>query len=263
MQGYSTSGSWTGSTSWNSGYPPASKTLFCDFDGPIIDVSNRYYSTYQLALNQTQQIFQAQGIILPIQQLTKGQFWQLKQERTPDSDIALRSGLYQAGQIEVFLRQVNQLVNQPTLLQQDHLQAGVHWALAMLHSQGIQLVLVTLRCQHQAWQVLRDHGLSRYFTRVWGTQDETLAYANQVELKTQLLREAVAAQERIQPIDAAWMVGDTEADILAGQALGMPTIALTCGIRSHRYLKKFQPTQIKPDLLTVASSLLQEESIAI
>ena len=38
------------------GFPrnfPKPITVFCDFDGPIVDVSDRYYSTYHLALTDT------------------------------------------------------------------------------------------------------------------------------------------------------------------------------------------------------------------
>jgi phosphoglycolate phosphatase len=143
-------------------------TVFCDFDGPIIDVSNRYYTTYQLGLADTQAFYQVQGISLPIQQLTKHQFWQMKQDRVPDVEIAMRSGLHKE-QIDFFLGRVIEIVNQPALLSQDKLQPGVSWALALLHSQGVRLVLVTLRCQAQATQILRNYGLTRLFSGIYGT----------------------------------------------------------------------------------------------
>lgn len=231
-------------------------TVFCDFDGPIMDVSERYYSTYQLGLADTQSFYQAQGVTLPIKMLGKEQFWQMKQDREPDVEIAMRSGLYQE-QIDVFLQQVTKIVNQPALLQQDRLQPGVRWALALLRASGVQLVLVTLRCQTQAAQILQQYGLADLFSQIYGTQDEHAAYQNYADLKTQLLAQAIA--EQIAPEEhrpAAWMIGDTEADILAGQSLEVPTIALTCGIRSQRYLERFQPTHILSDLLSATHHLL-------
>jgi phosphoglycolate phosphatase len=53
-----------------------------------------------------------------------------------------------------------------------------------------------------------------------------------------------------------WIIGDTEADVLAGQALGLSTVAVTCGIRSHSYLKRLEPTTIQPDLQTATQYLL-------
>lgn len=233
-------------------YPHRSgMTVFCDFDGPIVNVSERYYSTYQIALGDLVASYQAQGIILPIQVLSKQQFWQMKQDRVPDVEIAMRSGL-QGEQIDSFLRNVCEIVNQPSLLNKDQMQPGVSWALALLHSFGVKLVLVTLRDRTEATQILINYGLARLFSGIYGTDDSQIAYQNYSEAKTQLLSQAIKEHSPI----SAWMVGDTEADILAGQALGIPTIAVTCGIRSSYMLKKFQPTHIHSDLLSVAHYLL-------
>ena len=233
-------------------------TVFCDFDGPIVDVSNRYYTTYKLALAETQAFYQAQDINLPIQRLKKEQFWQMKQDRVPDVEIAMRSGLH-GEQIDFFLERVVEIVNQPALLGQDKLQPGVSWALALLHSQGVRLVLVTLRCQSQATQILRNYGLTRLFSGIYGSSDRNAAYQNQAELKTQLLEKAIAEQSQLAGCSlSAWMVGDTEADLLAGQALSIPTIAVTCGIRSHFYLQQFQPTRIHSDLLAAAHYVIDK-----
>lgn len=232
-------------------------TLFCDFDGPIVDVSDRYYSTYQLALVETQAFYQDQGIPLSIQILSKQQFWQMKQNRVPDVEIASRSGL-DARQTDIFLKHVLQLVNQPDLLHKDKMQPGVNWGLALLHSQGVQLVLVTLRCQTQVKQILQNYGLLRLFSGIYGADDIQAAYKNYAELKTQLLEQAITELSQRGTIGAAqWMIGDTEADILAGQSLSIPTIALTCGIRSPQLLQPFHPTLIQRDLLSAAHYLLK------
>lgn len=234
-------------------------TIFCDFDGPIVDVSERYYATYKLALAQTETFYAAKGIVLPVQKLTKSQFWQMKQERVPDVEIAMRSGL-QGGEIDFFLGRVARIVNQPNLLKKDKLQPGVDWALKRLHSQGVRLVLVTLRCQCQATQILRNYGLKRLFSGIYGTHDRQAAYRNYAECKQNLLETAIAEHLSLAPEQAcAWMVGDTEADLLAGHALAIPTIALTCGIRSKLYLKQFQPTRICGDLLAVSHYLLEKK----
>lgn len=246
-------------------------TVFCDFDGPIVDVSDRYYATYQLALEDTQEFYlRRQGITLPIGQLKKQQFWQMKQDRVPDVEIAMRSGL-QGEQIDFFMKRVIEIVNQPALLQKDRMQPGMSWALALLHSQGVRLVLVTLRCQSQATQILRNHGLTRLFSGIYGTNDRDAAYHNYAEGKTQLLAKAISetmASSYAEPSltsehqTSAWMIGDTEADIIAGQALSIPTIALTCGIRSRLYLKQFKPTRIHTDLLSAAHYLLETRKMA-
>ena len=57
------------------------------------------------------------------------------------------------------------------------------------------------------------------------------------------------------------MIGDTEADIMAGQTLGVETIAVTCGIRSGNYLQSFRPTALIPDLWTAAQRLQQRVTL--
>jgi len=231
-------------------------TVFCDFDGPIVDVSRRYYTTYQLALADTQVFYQAQDITLPIHSLSKQQFWEMKRNRVPDREIVRNSGLDEE-QIDFCLGRVVEIVNQPALLYQDKLQPGVNWALALLHSRNVRLVLVTLRYQSQATQILRNYGLTRLFSGIYGTSDRHVAYQNYTDLKRQLIKQAIAEQSVLSQEPASiWMVGDTEADIVAAQALSLPTIALTCGIRSFSYLQQFEPTYIYTDLLTAAEQLL-------
>lgn len=235
-------------------------TIFCDLDGPIVDVSDRYYTTYKQGLADTQAAYGAQGINLNLQILSKQQFWQMKQNRVPDTEIAKTSGLSGA-EIHVFLGCVSRIVNQPDLLHLDRIQPGVQWAIALLHSRGVRLILVTLRPRNQAIQLLQNYGLARLFTCICGTQIPDAAYHNYTALKTELLAEVI--EEFDSSLASAWMIGDTEADILAAQALGIPTIAVTCGIRSRYQLQKYQPNFILSDLIIAVHHLLGSTQPAI
>jgi phosphoglycolate phosphatase len=244
-------------------------TVFCDFDGPIVDVSDRYYSTYHLALTDTAKFYREFSqpsltnldLLLKLTALTKAQFWQMKQDRVPDREIARQSGLAEA-QIDFFLRRVAEIVNCADLLDRDKIQPGVTWALGLLRSQGCKLILVTLRDRHEAIDFLEQHGLRQLFTGIYGTASREAAYQNYSEVKTQLLKRAMR-EHQVMPIDSdrSWMIGDTEADILAGQAMGISTIALTCGIRSNSQLRQFQPTRIKTDLLCAVHELVGLSSL--
>lgn len=235
-------------------------TIFCDFDGPVVDVSDRYYSTYQMALADTAKFYREFSPELQVanshsqQVLTKAQFWQMKQNRTPDREIAQRSGLG-GEQIDFFLARVLKIVNRPALLQQDKLQPGVSWALNLLRTEGAKLILVTLRDRNEANNILEQHGLRSLFTAIYGTDNSQAAYQNYAELKTQLLDRAISDSSSHVSKHDAWMIGDTEADILAGRAMGIPTIGLTCGIRSHQQLNLLEPTRIETDLLAAAHYL--------
>lgn len=231
-------------------------TLFCDFDGPIVDVSERYYMTYRRGLEQMQTMALNDG--MPIRHLSKAQFWTFKQNRVPDRQIALWSGL-EGHQIDIFLDLVSGLVNHPSLLIHDQLQAKAYEGLSMLQQCGVRVVLVTLRPPDQVMQFLSRHGLDQAISDLYGMPTAQAAYQNQVHHKLERLQAAVSAQRRQgYLLQGAWMIGDTEADIMAGQALAMDTVAVTCGIRSQSYLQSFRPTHLMPDLWTAAQHLQQQ-----
>ncbi|WP_299484563.1 HAD hydrolase-like protein [Acaryochloris sp. IP29b_bin.137] len=229
-------------------------TIFCDLDGPLIDVSQRYYKTYQLALAETQAHMQAQGGTASLTPLDLAQFWSMKQSKRPDIEIAYLSGL-SGPWIDCFMQQVQAIVNQPLLLQEDRLQPGVHQALEHLLNQGAQLAVVTLRCQDQVEQVLYQHQLARYFRLVRGTDDTQAAYKNYAVCKQALIQDAINAMG-LTHYEQIWMIGDTEADVLAAQSMKIKTIALTCGMRNYAFLHSLRPTSIQSNLPTAVRDLV-------
>ncbi|ERN40121.1 putative phosphatase [Rubidibacter lacunae KORDI 51-2] len=231
--------------------PAAGFTVFCDFDGPIVDVSERYYRTYRLCLEGTCAKAVERGEPLSAQPLVKTDFWELKCDRVPDTEIARRSGLG-AENIPHFIRCIQGTVNQPHLLGLDRLQHGVDRALMLLRASGVRVVIVTLRCRDQVTRILDECGLLCLLEGVYGTDDCTIAYRNTVEQKRRLFELALADSTTF----VEYAIGDTEADILAARALGIPTIALTCGIRSHAYLKRYQPEYLQTDLASTTEFLL-------
>jgi phosphoglycolate phosphatase len=262
----------SGSISPMTGFPRSLSdpmTVFCDFDGPIVDVSDRYYSTYHLALTDTAKFYREfsqpspknPNFLEKLTVLTKAQFWQMKQNRVPDREIAQQSGLDDV-QIDYFLRRVMEIVNCANLLHLDKIQPGVTWALGLLRSQGCKLILVTLRDRSEAIDMLEQNGLRPLFTGIYGTASSEAAYQNYSQIKTQLLQRAMREHHVTNHnLDRSWMIGDTEADVLAGQAMGISTIALTCGIRSTNQLSQLQPTLIKTDLLCAVHHLVGLSSL--
>ena len=61
--------------------------IITDFDGPISDVSERYYRVYLLSLEKNRRQNQQ------IRVLSKEEFWGLKRSRTPEKQIGIMSGL--------------------------------------------------------------------------------------------------------------------------------------------------------------------------
>ena len=234
---------------------PSRQVLFCDFDGPIVDVSERYYRTYRLGLSTLEASHRENhGDALAFQVLAKNQFWSMKRNRVADTDIAIRSGV-PISLVETFLQQVQRIVNHPHLLQWDALQPGADRAIYQLKQMGIRLVLVTLRHPRQVQVFLQTHELSQYVDEIFGASDINAAHHNRAEQKVMLLERAIAAQHgQGYQTTPTCMIGDTEADIIAGQRAGIATVALTNGIRSHTYLERYQPTAIESNLLQAVQS---------
>lgn len=237
----------------SSSLPIGNRVLFCDFDGPIADVSERYYATYRICLERMRTETGSEQINC----LSLPQFWTFKQNRILDRQIALWSGL--AGpEIDRFLAYVTESVNHADLLAYDRLQPQAGDALVQLKQMGVRIVLVTLRSHCQVHQFLHDHGLEDVVAQVYGYSHIHAAYANRTEHKIELLKAAIEQQKQWgYETENSYMIGDTEADVLAGQSVNLPTIALTCGIRSRSYLRSFQPTHIKSDLWMAVQRLVK------
>lgn len=236
-------------------------TIFCDFDGPIADVSERYYATYRQGLAWVQANAQTQGNPVTVRYLSKSQFWTFKQNRVPDRQIAHWSGLDGAN-IDTFLAQVSRIVNQSALLDHDQVQPQARAGLDLLRQCQVRVVLVTLRPPNQVMDFLDQHDLRWAISDLYGMPQVDAAYTNQVNHKVERLQAAIATQQRQgYDLHQSWMVGDTEADIMAGQTLGLETVAVTCGIRSSSYLQGFRPTHLLPDLWTACQKLQQRVTL--
>ncbi len=232
------------------------QVVFCDFDGPIVDVSERYYQTYRTGLLAIEQVqLRKHNTQLAIRPLSKSQFWKMKQNRTADMEIALLSGL-PADLFAPFMQQVERLVNHPSLLRWDSLQPKALGALHYFKQRNLRLVLVTLRHPRQVQDFLATQGLEPLVDEVFGATDVNAAHANRVAQKRELLRWAIAQQKACGHLtENSWMVGDTEADVLAGQSMGLSTAALSCGVRSKAYLQQLGPSKLYDCLMSAALEL--------
>ncbi|MEM9136521.1 MAG: HAD family hydrolase [Cyanobacteria bacterium P01_F01_bin.42] len=219
--------------------------VFCDLDGPLVDVSHRYYKTYCLAISETVEHYLREGKVLSVRPMHRDRFWHLKLERIPDVDIAQMTG-FSGDEIDFFLRTVRDLVNQPHLLKEDRIQPWAIGALERLVARGIRLSLVTLRSHDQAVQVLKRFGLYHYFDVVQGSTDEFAAYDNYANVKTVMLSRLINHQA--DQLKGAWMIGDTEADIQSAKAVGVQSIAVSCGMRSQAYLQRLEPSYVVQNL---------------
>jgi phosphoglycolate phosphatase-like HAD superfamily hydrolase len=228
--------------------------LITDFDGPIVDVSERYYRVYQHCLAEIGQPGQK------VQPLTKQEFWTLKRSQTSETQIALQSGLDEQ-QAHRFSLLRGETVHTMPYFKYDTLMPGAVAALKMLKRAGFDLVVMTMRRTRELNYALQRYDLEHFFP---ANRRYCLAndYVKTADIQDKRLLMACAIRE-LPPIDSTWMVGDTEADLLAAQSQGLPTIGVLSGIRDRSQLEQHHPTDIAADLAAAAELVLGRCLLAV
>ncbi len=106
-----------------------------------------------------------------------------------------------------------------------HLAAAYPDAIAVLrtlHGAGLRLAAITSRSRRTSVHTVEEAGLAQYLDLILSYEDVTAIKPDPAPLLLALERLAV-------PPAAAVMVGDTDADILAGRAAGTRTVGVTYG----------------------------------
>lgn len=223
--------------------------LITDFDGPIMDVSERYYRVYQFCLEKMRSPGQE------VRKLPKAEFWALKRSQIPETEIARLSGL-SPSQLKDFAHLRRQTVHTMPYLSHDCLQPEAIPALEAAQNAGIDIVVMTMRRVRELDEAFDRTDLRRFFppqnryclgndyVKTGDTKDKPL-----------LMEQAI---KKLAPATSTWMVGDTEADIIAAKTHGVKVIGVLCGIRNHNQLEQHQPDLIMPNLQDAVNFLLSQ-----
>jgi phosphoglycolate phosphatase-like HAD superfamily hydrolase len=225
--------------------------IITDFDGPIMDVSERYYQTYLFCLNSVSRSGQATTT------LSKDEFWRLKRSQVPERQIGQISGLDETQALE-FARIRRQTVHTQPYLVHDVPIVGAIATLDRLHQSSIELVTMTMRRVKELDDALNRYDLGKFFApdrRYCLSNDYNKT--NDIADKTQLMSRALSEL----PPANTWMVGDTEADILSAKANGIPVIGVLSGIRDRTQLQHHEPDWIVNNLSEAVNLILSQSSI--
>jgi phosphoglycolate phosphatase-like HAD superfamily hydrolase len=225
------------------------KRIFTDFDGPIMDVSERYYQVYLYCLEKIRQPEQA------VITLSKSEFWELKRSQVPEKEIANISGFTDEKQTVAFAHLRRTHVHTNPYFAYDRLIESAIPALEKAQELGIDLAVMTMRRRRELEPVLDQYNLRRFFKsdRIFCLDDNYVKTVDTQD-KPKLMQ---LAQANLPSVDQQWMIGDTEADIFAAQSHNIPAIAVLSGIRNQAQLEKYQPKQILPDLITSIDKILE------
>jgi phosphoglycolate phosphatase-like HAD superfamily hydrolase len=224
--------------------------IITDFDGPIMDVSERYYQTYLFCLNQ---------VVSPGQDtttLSKDEFWRLKRSQVPERQIGQLSGLNDTQSLE-FARIRRKTVHTQPYLVYDVPVPGAIATLERLHQSNLELVTMTMRRVDELDNALTRYDLGKFFApdRRYCLSND-YSKTNDIADKTQLMTQALL---ELPPADT-WMVGDTEADILSAKANGIPVIGVLSGIRDRTQLQQHEPDWIVDHLAAAVEVILSQSS---
>jgi phosphoglycolate phosphatase-like HAD superfamily hydrolase len=221
--------------------------LITDFDGPIIDVSERYYQVYKYCLETSKHPGQS------VKQLSKAEFWQLKRSRVPETQIGIISGLEET-QAKTFAHLRRQTVHTPSYFSYDSLAPGAVAALEKVQAAGIDLAVMTMRRVKELEYAFSRYDLSRFFpkNRCYCLANDYVK-TRDIDDKPLLMERALA---ELPTAEDTWMVGDTEADIMAAKNHGVKVMAVLCGIRDREQLQLYKPDLIVETLSEVVDILI-------
>jgi phosphoglycolate phosphatase-like HAD superfamily hydrolase len=224
------------------------KRIFTDFDGPIMDVSERYYQVYLYCIQKIRQQNQA------IKTLSKAEFWQLKRSQVPEKEIAIMSGFDDQQQAIAFAHLRRATVHTHPYFAYDRLIPSAIPALHKAQQSDIDLAVMTMRRRRELEPVLDQYNLRRFFNsdHIFCLDDDYVKTTDTQD-KPKLMQQA---QRSLPPASQQWMIGDTEADIYAAQSYNIPAIAVLSGIRNQQQLEKYQPSHILDDLSSAVNFLV-------
>lgn len=210
------------------------KYIFFDLDGPILDVSEKYYRVYTALVSERGS-----------QPIPKADYWNLKRQRVPDDKILQLSAI--EGWTQDYRNLRRERIETPEFLGYDRVWPGLPQLLSELRSHA-SVVLVTLRNSPEAlkWE-LNALGLLPLFHHVLSASGDSTT-GEKAEIKVALVRNILGSKAV-----SGWFVGDTETDIRAGKILGVNTAAVTFGIRTIEHL-----ADLDPDLLLQEPQILAE-----
>lgn len=215
-----------------------------DLDGPIIDVSDRYYRAYLESLKGTDS--------KKPQVLSKEHFWNLKQSRISDFEIGILSGL-SLKESAVSAEQRKDLTFMSEYHSLDKLFSDVSKTFEYLKENNSTFFIVTLRRRKHIEQAIKELKLNKYI----GAEsifclENNHKFTNDIQEKYILLVNAINRLE-LDPYETV-IIGDSETDIHAGRlARYRKVAAITRGIRSKEQLEILKPDFILNSLTEIVN----------
>lgn len=216
------------------------KQIFLDLDGPLLDGKERHYFCYRTILEKFG--FEPIGI---------DEYWENKRALINRRELLGLSGAEEL--YDDFLALWLAMIETPEALVLDKTQDGVMACLRSWKSQGIEIILVTMRKNKQALdEQLTLTGL-RQFLDVVLVCDHADGGAGKADKVRNMFQDDLFKE------NALW-VGDTEADWEAAKSLGCAVVLLSNGLRNEKYLKSLIGGQVMATIASVTDWLQENQN---
>ncbi|GAC1575472.1 MAG: hypothetical protein NVS3B20_07160 [Polyangiales bacterium] len=191
------------------------KLVIVDLDGPILDVSRRYFEAHQRALT---------ALSIMGSHADAAAFWQAKRDRTPIEQLLPSVEAQTPSTIERYGVLFKQCIESDDLLTLDAVQPFALDALARLAT-NFDVVILSLRSNREgATRCVDSLGISALASVDF--------VAHSASGKVPRARALSAGRVVVS------VVGDTEADAAAAKAIGALFVGMSCGIRSKKDLER-------------------------
>lgn len=218
--------------------------LFIDFDGTLLDVSQRHYATYVEVLGMPD----IRGVPIP-----QKEYWGLRIENKPVKEILKRSRLFPT-KFKTFIERFEERLETPEMLGLDELRPGTVTALGKLYTKT-PIVLVTQRRDGEALESqLAELKLKSYFVSVLSGAPPRLRRMDPKQ-RSKHKAELIKQRYRLPPTEAVY-VGDTETDVQVARTFGWEVYLVENGHRKKDLQIKADPDRIVPDLPAALKWLL-------
>ncbi len=219
-------------------------TIYLDLDGTILDIAARYYRIHCDVCE-----------LVGATPLAAADYWEIKRGRR---DVDALPGYLPEHLIASYHQERINRIEAPEYLTYDRLLPGAQPALTSLATRD-RLVLVTLRRNPAAvHQQLRDLAIDFVFDQI------IVGHAADEEPHWRAKARLIERDNQCGRLPAV-VVGDTEADVLAGRSLGLATIAVLSGIRNRELLEALQPNRLLASIAQLPEELrlAEPESIPV
>jgi len=193
------------------------KNIFFDLDGPLLDVSDRYYKVYSDFCFKT-----------GLKPISKQKFWDRKRK---EKTIIIPDSLKHTYR-QYWLHHIEQYDN----LLLDTPQKNVFAVLEKL-KENYPLYLITLRNKRgNLLRQLEYLKLKKFFKKIFSQSPQSFDSKENWKIKAGVIQSFVQKEDVI--------VGDTATDINCGKNLKMKTLAITTGIKTRSILLVHKPDRI-------------------